>query len=211
MKNSDTKVAILKPLWGRKEDGRWDIRALKGIALKPQIGFDPDFFKIAKEVELFDSSSKNIHEILASFGPTDFLLKQSILPVVAWVENEEVIRCIGTAFVISCTGYIITACHVLLDPKESNYGTVIREGTVLKFMGNLHMGVLIPISPAYGMRGHRFFPFVKGVKSAFCSLTKPSQSFVLAWRAFFPLPPSTSSAKTLSSPPPASTPVDSRW
>jgi len=31
----------------------------------------------------------------------------------------------------------------------------------LKFMDNLHMGVLIPISPAYGLRGYRFFPFVQ--------------------------------------------------
>jgi Trypsin-like peptidase domain len=159
MNNSDTKIAILKTLWGRVEDGRWGIRSAKSLALKPQNGFDSDFFKFESEMELFNSGARNIHEIFASFGPTDFLLKQSILLVVAWVENEDVLRCIGTAFVISCTGYVITACHVLLDPTERNYGKVVREGNILKFMGNLHMGVLIPISPAYGVRGYRFFSF----------------------------------------------------
>jgi S1-C subfamily serine protease len=141
MNNSDTKIAILKTLWGRLEDGRWGIRAAKSLALKPQNGFDLDFFKFESEMELFNCGSRNIHEMFASFGPTDFLMKQSLLPVVAWVENEDVLRCIGTAFVISCTGYVITACHVLLDPKERNYGKVVREGNILKSMGNLHMGV----------------------------------------------------------------------
>src|SRR5262245_6479272 len=135
MKNSDTKIAILKTLWGRLEDGRWGIRAAKSLALKPQNGFDPDFFRFESEMELFNSGSINIHEVFASFGPTDFLMKQSILPVVAWVENEDVLRCIGTAFVISCTGYVITASHVLLDPKERNYGNLVRQGNILKVMG----------------------------------------------------------------------------
>jgi hypothetical protein len=159
MKNSDTKIAILKTLWGQGRRLSLGIRAAKSLGLKPENGFDPDFFKFESEMELFNCSSRNIHEMFASFGPTDFLMKQSILPVVAWVENEDVLRCIGTAFVISCTGYVITACHVLLDPKERDYGKVVREGNILKFMGNLHMGVLIPISPAYGVRGYRFFPF----------------------------------------------------
>jgi hypothetical protein len=159
MNNSDTKTAILKTLWRRLEDGRWGIRGGKSLALKPQNGCDPDFFKFESEMELFNVGSGNIHEMLASFGPTDFVMKQSILPVVAWVEDEDVLRCIGTAFVISCTGYVITACHVLIDPIERNYGKVVREGNILKFMGDLHMGVLIPISPAYDVRGYRFFPF----------------------------------------------------
>jgi len=59
-------------------------------------------------------------------GTTDFFLKQSILPVIACVDGEPLITCIGTAFVISCTGYLMTACHVIVDPKERGYGQVTR-------------------------------------------------------------------------------------
>lgn len=151
----------MKSLWGRRSDGRWGVRDLKGLTLKPQAGFDPDYFKFENKMELLTQNpgSMNIHEIFSSFGPTNFLMKQSILPVVAWVENEDSLRCIGTAFIISCTGYVMTACHVLLDPRERNYGKVIRKGNLLDFIGDLNMGVLIPISLADGVQGYRFFPF----------------------------------------------------
>lgn len=161
MNEPDKNISILKTLWGRLDDGRWGISDLKGLVLKPQNGFDTDFFKFESEMELIPQTpgSRNIHELFSSFGSTNFLMKQSILPVVAWVENEDFIRCIGTAFVISCTGYVMTACHVLLDPKDRDYGKVVREGNTLKVTGDLNMGVLIPINPASGMRGYRFFQF----------------------------------------------------
>jgi hypothetical protein len=37
----------------------------------------------------------NIHDIFGSFGSTDFLLGQSILPVVAWANGERAMRCIS--------------------------------------------------------------------------------------------------------------------
>jgi hypothetical protein len=33
--------------------------------------------------------SANLADFFASFGPTDFLVKQSILPVVAWVKGPD--------------------------------------------------------------------------------------------------------------------------
>ena len=104
-------------------------------------------------------STRSAYELFSSFGSTDFLMKQSILPVVSLVEGENVIRCIGTAFVISCTGYIITACHVLLDPHDRKYGKVVRRGNAIRFLDGLRMGVLIPISPILGYKGGLFFPF----------------------------------------------------
>jgi S1-C subfamily serine protease len=111
-------VAILKSVWRKDRDGSWGIHDIKGLALKPRAGFDSDFFPFQSQLELLTShlAGSSIPDLLSSFGPTEFLMKQSILPVVAWVEGDNVIRCIGTAFVISCTGYLITACHVLLDP-----------------------------------------------------------------------------------------------
>lgn len=81
---------------------------MKRLTLTPRAGFDPEFFAFESHLELMTShpSGGTIQDLLSSFGPTDFLLKQSILPVVAWAEGESVIRSIGTAFVISCTGYL---------------------------------------------------------------------------------------------------------
>lgn len=155
------EVAILKSLWRKDRDGRWNIHAAKGLTLKPRAGSDSDFFTYESQIELMTShpAASSIHELLSSFGPTDFLMKQSILPVVAWVDGESVLRCIGTAFVISCTGYLVTACHVLLDPQDRQHAKVVRSDNAVRFLDGIHMGVLIPISPASGYTGSMFFPF----------------------------------------------------
>src|SRR5688572_17436443 len=125
MKGLDTGIGILKTLWAREKDGRWSISGLKGLNLKPQAGADSKFFRYESQMELLtDRPRGTIQDIFSSFGPTDFLMKQSILPVVAWIEGDSSIRCIGTATVISCSGFLMTACHVLLDPVEGNYGRV---------------------------------------------------------------------------------------
>ncbi len=162
MNQDDAGVSILKTIWRLREDGRWGIHDLKGIELKPRPNSEPDFFRFESEMELMTSSprSMNVHEIFNSFGPTDFLLKQSILPVIAWIRGESPIRCVGSAFVVSCTGLLITAGHVLLDPQDRNYAKVTRQGSTLTYPAELNMGVLVPISPAYGRRGYRFFPFL---------------------------------------------------
>lgn len=161
MSEVDAEVAILKTLWGRRPDGAWSIDGIKSLTLKPEAGFAQDFFRFEGQMELMTSSpgGKSFHEVLASFGTTDFLLKQSILPVLGWAKGESAIRCIGTAFVVSCTGFVITAGHVLLDPQESGYGEVVREGSTLRFSEELSMGVLVPLNPAYGRSAFLFLPF----------------------------------------------------
>lgn len=160
-KRQSTEVAVLKTLWRKDQTGRWGIHDLKGLTLKPRSGFGADYFAFDSQMELMTThpATRSVHELFTSFGPTDFLLKQSIVPVVAWVEGEDSIRCIGTAFVISCTGYLITACHVLLDPQDRKYGKVVRRGNEIRFLGGIRMGVLIPTSPAYGQAGSLFLPF----------------------------------------------------
>jgi hypothetical protein len=160
MNTPDLEVAILKSLWSRTNDGRWGVNALKGLPLRPREGFDAKFFKFKNETSLLTSTPpKNIHDAFSGFGQTDFFLKQSILPVVALVDGEMQFRCIGTAFVISCTGYLMTACHVIVDPQESGYGQATPGPTGKMVMQGLKMGVLIPLSPAYGVSGFRFFQF----------------------------------------------------
>jgi hypothetical protein len=157
---ADRSVGILKSRWARLSDGRWGMRDMKGLDLIPQAAPDPAFFKFESQIELLTNSpGGNVHDFFSSFGPTDFLMKQSILPVVAWVDGENFIRCIGTASVISCSGYLMTATHVLLDPVDRKYGNVVRKGNTLLFPNGLNMGVFIPFNPAYGAHGFRFFAF----------------------------------------------------
>jgi len=162
MQPSDSELQIMKTLWAREKDGRWGISGLKALTLRSdrsKKNSESDFFKVDEQMALLTDRPRNFHAALASFGPANFLMKQSVLPVVALVDGEKFIRCIGTGFVISATGYVATACHVLLDPIERGYGKVQRLGNTVVFSDALHMGVLIPISPAYGVKGFRFFPF----------------------------------------------------
>jgi hypothetical protein len=154
-------VSIFKTLWVKGPDGRWMINGMKGLDLKPREGFNPAFFPFQSQMELLTEHPRgSVHDIFSSFGPTDFLLKQSIVPVVAFAEGDTTIRCIGTASIISCSGYVMTACHVLLDPADRNYGDVVRTGNTLTFGKDLQMGVLIPVSAAYNAGSFlRFFSF----------------------------------------------------
>ena len=154
-------IGILKSLWSRRPDGRWATTDLKGIYLKPEPGFEADYFIANGGVELMTTRpSANLHEMFASFGPADFLMKQSVVPVVVWKEADPSVRCIGTATIISCSGYLLTAAHVIMDLYDNGYGAV-KEGGHLRLVEKLNFGVFIPLNPASGTRGLRFFPIEK--------------------------------------------------
>lgn len=151
-------IGILKSLWARRSDGRWAIHDMKGITFKPKAGFESDYFAFESSLELMTSTPPH-GDLFSAFGSTDFLVKQSIVPVVAWVPGASTIRCIGTGFVVSCTGYVITASHVLLDPQESGYANVVQRDGVVETIDGVVMGVLMPINPATGLRGFRMLRF----------------------------------------------------
>ncbi|KAF0227099.1 MAG: hypothetical protein FD175_2861 [Beijerinckiaceae bacterium] len=151
---------ILKSVWSRLADGSWGITDLNGLTLKPIAGYSETFFKLDWEVNLLTTRpSNNPYELFSSFGSTEFLLRQSILPVVSWRHGDEVIRCVGTASVISCTGYLLTAAHVLMDPFEQKNGVIKKEGKTT-FCDDFEFGVLIPYQRE-GSRGILVCPFEK--------------------------------------------------
>lgn len=160
MPHDDKNIGILKSIWTRRPDGRWGVHGMKGLMLKPKAGYNADYFAFESEMELLTSSPPaNLTDMFSSFGPTDFLVKQSIVPVVAWVTGATSIRCIGTAFIVSCTGYVVTASHVLLDPQENGYAHAVSDGGRIELIDNMMMGVIVPLSPATGINGFRVIPF----------------------------------------------------
>lgn len=155
-------ISIMKNLWSRREDGIWEICDAKSLTLKPRNGCEGDYFNIDSDIELMtqNPSGMDIQQVLSSFGPTEFLMKQSIVPVVAWVEGDSYIRVIGTASIVSCSGYVLTAAHVLLDPYEGGYGAK-RQGKVVEYFSELNFGIILERSPATGMPGSTFCKFEK--------------------------------------------------
>jgi hypothetical protein len=156
---------ILKSLWIRRTDGVWAISDMKGLTLRSDSGQDERYFLLRGDLELMTNHPNGkFVDVLSLFGTTDYLMQQSIVPVVAWLEGEAAIRCIGTASIISCTGYVITAGHVLLDPLESGYGAR-RIGGKVEHREELNFGVMIPYMASAGgiyfTKAFRFFPFEK--------------------------------------------------
>jgi hypothetical protein len=144
------QIAILKSIWKKNEAGVWAVHDLKGIDLKPRQGFEADYFKIEDEMVLLTQQPGPVmQDFFATFGHTEFLIRQSIVPIVAWNEGDPGMRCIGTGFFISASGFLITAAHVIRDPIDDKYANFTQiADKAFRFDKSLHMGVLLPANPA---------------------------------------------------------------
>lgn len=143
-------IGILKSIWKRDSAGVWSVHDIQGIDLRPRKGCAANYFKIEDQVALLTERPGAIfHDLFASFGSTEYLVRQSIVPVVAWNEGDAEMRCIGTGFFISASGLLVTAAHVLRDPVDEEYTTVTPAGERAFRLGDsLHFGVLLPMNPA---------------------------------------------------------------
>ena len=114
-------VGILKSLWARTAEGKWAITDLHRVEASPCAGCEPDYFTIANRMEMMSKNPRGraMEELVQTMGPTNLVLKQSIVPVVALVSGASALRVIGTAFVVSASGLVMTAGHVLMDPEDS--------------------------------------------------------------------------------------------
>jgi S1-C subfamily serine protease len=148
--NQAGDIGILKSMWRKNEAGKWVIHDAKGINLKPREGFSADYFKIKSELVLLTERPGAVFEnIFSSFGMTEFLLRQSIVPIVSWNEGDDEIRCIGTGFFVSATGYLLTAAHVVRDPIDEKYASLTEVNEKQhKLSETLNFGVLLPNNPA---------------------------------------------------------------
>src|SRR5690606_12627065 len=109
-----------------------------------------DYFKIENEMNLMTQRPGFIMDnLFASFGMTEFLARQSIVPIVAWNDGDAEVRCIGTGFFISASGLLMTAAHVIRDPVDEKYTSVTQiEKSSHKLGETLRYGVLLPANPA---------------------------------------------------------------
>ena len=150
MKQSTDEIGILKSIWRKNTAGVWATHDLASIDLIPKKGYPKDYFKIEDKVNLMTQRPGQVMDnFFATFGTTEFLVRQSIVPIVAWIEGDEEIRCIGTGFFISASGILITATHVLRDPVDESYSSFTQVGErVHKFGEDLHFGALLPTNPA---------------------------------------------------------------
>jgi hypothetical protein len=164
-------IGILKSIWKKTDAGAWVIHGTEGLDLKPRQGFSGTYFKIEDELCLLTTTPGPIFDnLFASFGTTEFLVRQSIVPVVAWNDGDDEIRCIGTGFFISASGILMTAAHVVRDPVDEKYATVTEVDEHSHRMSDgLRFGILLPANPA--MRSAPFYvpDAIRAAKWFMCS------------------------------------------
>lgn len=164
------EIGILKSIWRKNEAGVWTTHDLASIDLKPRKGFSKDYFKIEDELKLLTHRPGQVmNNFFATFGTTEFLVRQSIVPIVAWNNGDEDIRCIGTGFFISASGILMTAAHVLRDPVDENYSSFTQVGEKThKFSEDLHFGALLPTNPAMKNAPFPMRPVMREAKWFMC-------------------------------------------
>lgn len=143
-------IGILKTIWRKNPDGVWAGHDLKSINLKPRNGCSKDYFKIENKINLMTNRPGHImNNLFATFGTTEFLVRQSIVPIISWNEGDEEARCIGTGFFISASGLLMTAAHVIRDPVDEKYTNLTQVGErSFKLDESLRYGILLPNNPA---------------------------------------------------------------
>jgi hypothetical protein len=161
-------ISVLKTIWRRTAAGSWSGHDLKSLALKPREGFSADYFKIRDEMNLITAHPGEIMDsFFSTFGMTEFLLRQSIVPIVAWNRDDAEARCIGTGFFISASGLLMTAAHVIRDPVDEKYSSLARLGPSSHKLGDdLHFGVLLPANPAMRNAPAQIFPVPDELREA---------------------------------------------
>jgi Trypsin-like peptidase domain len=164
------EIGILKSIWRKNEAGVWASHDLKGIALKPREGFTKNYFKLENEINLMTQRPGHIiNNLFATFGTTEFLVRQSIVPIVAWNDGDAETHCIGTGFFISASGLLMTAAHVFRDPVDERYTSTTRVDKTSQDLGaNLRFGILLPANPAMRNAPFEMHPALREAKWFMC-------------------------------------------
>jgi hypothetical protein len=138
-------LEFMKILFALGPNDVWQIQDLKTLRLDPADNSDANLYPIKDGLFLANPPF---------IGTIRYMMGQSIVPVVARVTGENVLRCLGTGFFVSCTGLLITAAHVIIDPIERNYGGVKALDDQTWHLGASGLGVMLPINPIGGTSGY---------------------------------------------------------
>ncbi len=79
-------------------------------------------------VMLTDRPGPVMRDLFSTFGLTEFIIRQSIVPIVALNEGDQGMICIGTGFFIIASGLLMTADHVIRDPIDDQYADFTKIG-----------------------------------------------------------------------------------
>src|SRR6266404_3661905 len=139
---------LLKRHFGSRKDGVSCPHAIFPLPLRSLSGGkDRHFFRIKDEP---------VVQQPALLGTTSYFLGQSIVPLVAQVPGEPILRCLGTGFFISCSGLLVTAAHVISDLIEKQFGGIRELDDRSWHFGSLKIGVMIPLNPFLQGAGYIF-------------------------------------------------------
>lgn len=144
-------MKVLKTFWQQNRDGVYGMVAIKGLDLLGPDDTGADFFAVRNDVVITQ------HPPIG--GTIKSVMGESIVPVVALVAGEQRVRCVGTAFFVSCSGLLITAAHVITDPIDRKYGNIKQGDDASLLAHEMQFGVLVPNNPLFQIPGHSFFPF----------------------------------------------------
>ena len=141
---------ILRLFFEKRKDGQWAIITMANVPLEPMEGDGNDLFRVQDDVFIAQS--------MPPIGGTRFwAIGQSIVPVVMLEPSDapERIRCLGTGFFISCTGLLLTAAHVVIDPLERAQHYPIRLQGTWELPSDGRLGVMLAANPLF--EGHGYF------------------------------------------------------
>jgi Trypsin-like peptidase domain len=139
-------LQLLKLHFGSRKDGVWTVDAIFPLPLRSAEGAQ-NFFRIKDDPVVQQPTL---------LGTTSYFLGQSIVPLVAQVPGEPILRCLGTGFFISCSGLLVTAAHVISDLIEKQFGGIRELDDRSWHFGSLKIGVMIPLNPFLQGAGYIF-------------------------------------------------------
>src|SRR5579871_2024747 len=150
MAKQPSEIAILKSIWRRDEKGVWIVHDVQALRLIPRAGCGADYFNLKNDIGVLTAHPGRVFEnIFATFGTTEFLVRQSIVPIVSWHDGDLEARSIGTGFFISASGLLMTAAHVIRDPVDEGHAKLTQTSEqAFKFDESLRFGVILPANPA---------------------------------------------------------------
>lgn len=138
---------ILLSSWQQRDDTPWALCSMKGIPLLPSSAeSDETFYKVDNDLIALG------HNFAGTIYST---LGRSIVPIVARVDGDNELHCLGTGFFISCSGLLLTAAHIFNEPISRNHKLGIVSDELISF-GNITFGVMVRLNPIFEHDGFIF-------------------------------------------------------